>query len=230
VPELILALELPRGSDALRLLDRMPELRWVKVGSILMTREGPELVRVLVGRGLKVFLDLKWHDIPNTVSGAVAAARELGVSMATVHTMGGNAMLESAVIAAGAELALVGVTVLTSHDPATYALALGRDEVDLGGEVGRLARIGTSAGLRGLVCSPHEVSLLRRELGPDAYIVVPGIRRRSDPVGDQARVATAKDAANNGATHLVVGRPVLQASDPAAVMEEFMKEARCIAS
>ena len=230
MPELILALDLPRASDALRLLDRIPELRWVKIGSILMTREGPELVRMLVDRGLKVFLDLKWHDIPNTVSGAVAAARELGVSMATVHTMGGSAMLESAVIAAGAELALVGVTVLTSHDPATYARALGRDEVDLAGEVERLARLGTRAGLRGLVCSPHEVSLLRRELGPDGYIVVPGIRRRSDPVGDQVRVATAKDAANNGATHLVVGRPVLLASDPAAVMEEFMKEARCIAS
>jgi orotidine-5'-phosphate decarboxylase len=230
VPELILALDVPRAADAFRLLDRIPELRWVKVGSILMTREGPDLIRTLAGRGLKVFLDLKWHDIPHTVSGAVAAARELGVSMATVHTLGGTAMLESAVTTAGTELALVGVTVLTSHDPATYALALGRDEVDLLGEVERLARLGTRAGLRGLVCSPNEVSLLRRNLGADAYIVVPGIRRRSDPLGDQVRVATAKDAANNGATHLVVGRPVLQASDPAAVMEELMKEARCIAS
>ena len=230
MPELILALDVPRAADAFRLLDRIPELRWVKVGSILMTREGPDLIRTLAGRGLKVFLDLKWHDIPHTVSGAVAAARELGVSMATVHTLGGTAMLESAVTTAGTELALVGVTVLTSHDPATYALALGRDEVDLLGEVERLARLGTRAGLRGLVCSPNEVSLLRRNLGADAYIVVPGIRRRSDPLGDQVRVATAKDAANNGATHLVVGRPVLQASDPAAVMEELMKEARCIAS
>lgn len=230
MPELILALDLPRAGDAFRLLDQIPELRWVKVGSILMTREGPNLIRTLIDRGLNVFLDLKWHDIPHTVSGAVAAARELGVSMATVHTLGGSTMLEAAVVAAATELALVGVTALTSHDPTTYALTLGRNEVDLSAEVERLARMGTTAGLRGMVCSPHEVSLLRRQLGPDSYIVVPGIRRRSDPLGDQVRVATAKDATDNGATHLVVGRPVLQAPDPAAVVEEFMKEARCIAS
>ena len=98
--EVILALDLPRGADALRLLDRLPELTWVKVGSILMTREGPDLVRTLSDRGLKVFLDLKWHDIPNTVAGAVTAAREIGVSMATVHTLGGSAMLEAAAAAA----------------------------------------------------------------------------------------------------------------------------------
>ena len=228
--ELVLALDLPRAADAWPLLDQLPELRWVKVGSILMTREGSPLIRTLVDRGLKVFLDLKWHDIPHTVSGAVTAARELGVSMATVHVLGGTGMLEAAAVAAGGDLALVGVTVLTSHDPAGYALALGRREVDLTHEVERQALMGTSAGLRGVVCSPHEVSLLRRRLGPDPYIVVPGIRRGSDPLGDQVRVATAKDAATNGATHLVVGRPVLQASDPAAALEEFMKEARCIAS
>jgi orotidine-5'-phosphate decarboxylase len=231
VSELVLALDLPRAADAWPLLDQLPELRWVKVGSILMTREGSPLIRTLVDRGLKVFLDLKWHDIPHTVSGAVTAARELGVSMATVHILGGIAMLEAAAIAAGGDLALVGVTVLTSHDPAGYALALGRGgEVDLAHEVERQALMGAGAGLRGVVCSPHEVSLLRRRLGPDPYIVVPGIRRRSDPLGDQVRVATAKDAASNGATHLVVGRPVVQASDPAAALEEFMKEARCIAS
>jgi orotidine-5'-phosphate decarboxylase len=230
VSELVLALDLPRAEDALLLLDRVPELRWVKVGSILMTREGPELVRTLVRRGLRVFLDLKWHDIPDTVAGAVTAAREMGVSMATVHILGGTAMLEAAVVAAGGELAMVGVTVLTSHDPATYARAVGRSEVDLLHEVERQALTGTRAGLRGVVCSPHEVSLLRQRLGPDSYIVVPGIRRRSDPLGDQVRVATAKDAVTSGATHLVVGRPVLQAVDPAAALEEFMKEARCIAS
>jgi orotidine-5'-phosphate decarboxylase len=230
VSELILALDLPRAADALPLLDRLPELRWVKVGSILMTREGPAFVRTLVDRGLEVFLDLKWHDIPNAVAGAVTAARELGVSMATVHILGGTAMLEAAAVAGGSELALVGVTVLTSHDPGAYARALGRDEVDIPQEVERQATLGALAGLRGVVCSPHEVSLLRRRLGADPYIVVPGIRRRSDPLGDQVRVATAKDAAHNGATHLVVGRPVLQAPDPAAALEEFMKEARCIAS
>ena len=224
--ELILALDVPRAADALRLLDRLPDLRWVKIGPVLMTREGPEVVRTLVGRGLKVFLDLKWHDIPNTVAGAVTAARELSVSMATVHTLGGNAMLEAAVVAAAGEVALVGVTVLTSHEPSSYARATGRAEVDLPHEVERLGLIAAEAGLRGVVCSPQEVSLLRRRLGPEVYIVVPGIRRRTDAVADQVRVATAKDAVNNGATHLVVGRPVLQADDPALAFQEFLKEAR----
>jgi orotidine-5'-phosphate decarboxylase len=230
VAELILALDLPRGADALTLLDRLPQLRWVKVGSVLMTREGPEFVRILAARGLKVFLDLKWHDIPNTVAGAVAAARELGVSLATVHTLGGAAMLEAAAAAGGSELGLVGVTVLTSHDSTGYGQAVGRSQVNVSQEVERLASLGARAGLRGFVCSPHEVSVLRRGLGPDPLIVVPGIRRRSDVVGDQVRVAPAKDAVTNGATHLVVGRPVLQATDPALALEELMKEIRCIAS
>jgi orotidine-5'-phosphate decarboxylase len=191
-----------------------------------MTREGPSLIRTLTDRGLSVLLDLKWHDIPNTVAGAVTAARELGVAMATVHTLGGAAMLEAAAVAAGGELALVGVTVLTSHEPAAYARAVGRREVDIPGEVERQALVAAEAGLQGVVCSPQEVSLLRRRLGPDPYIVVPGIRRRTDPATDQARVATAKDAVANGATHLVVGRPVLQAVAPAETFEEFLKEAR----
>jgi orotidine-5'-phosphate decarboxylase len=224
--ELILALDLPRAADALRLLDGLPTIRWVKVGPILMTREGPGFVRSLADRGLQVFLDLKWHDIPNTVAGAVTAAREIGVSMATVHTLGGTAMLEAAAVAAGGELALVGVTVLTSHEPASYARAVGRSEVDIPREVERLALVAAEAGLQGVVCAPQEVSLLRRRLGPDLDIVVPGIRRRTDPASDQARVATARDAAANGATHLVVGRPVLQAADPAAAVEEFLKEVR----
>jgi orotidine-5'-phosphate decarboxylase len=224
--ELILALDTPRGADALRLLDQVPALQWVKVGSILMTREGPDFLRQLTGRGLKVFLDLKWHDIPNSVAGAVTAAREIGVSMATVHTLGGSVMLEAAAVAAGSDVALVGVTVLTSHDPAGYARAVGRSEVDLAGEVERQALVAVEAGLQGVVCSPQEVSLLRRRLGPVPQIVVPGIRRRTDPTGDQARVATAKDAVANGATYLVIGRPILQASDPAAVLEQFLEEAR----
>jgi orotidine-5'-phosphate decarboxylase len=228
--ELILALDVPRAVDGLPLLDKLPDLRWVKVGPVLMTREGPALLRRLIERHLKVFLDLKWHDIPHTVAEAVTAARESGISMATVHTLGGRAMLEAAAVAAGTELALVGVTVLTSHDPAGYARAVGRKEVDLTREVERQALIAAEAGLRGVVCSPQEVSLLRRRLGPDLYIIVPGIRRRSDPLGDQVRVATARDAVNNGATHLVVGRPILQARDPAAAYQELITEARCIGS
>jgi orotidine-5'-phosphate decarboxylase len=228
--EVIIALDVPSGADALHLLDRVPEARWVKVGSILMTREGPDLVRALVRRGLRVFLDLKWHDIPNTVAEAVGAARELGVAMATVHTLGGARMMEAAGARAGTELKLVGVTVLTSHDPASYARAVGRPEVDLVREVERHSEEAVAAGLAGVVCSAREVSVVRRRLGPRAWIVVPGIRRRSDPEADQVRVATAAEAVASGASHLVVGRPVLQASDAGAAFRGFLEEAECVVS
>ena len=228
--ELILALDVPHGPAALSLLDRLPDVRWVKVGPVLMTREGPGLVRELVGRSLHVFLDLKWHDIPNTVAEAVAGARELGVSMATLHIVGGEAMMRAAVAAAGTELALVGVTVLTSHDAPSYARAVGRADVDLDQEVVRLADDAVRGGLAGVVCSIREIGLVRGGLGPGARIVVPGIRRDSDAVGDQARVGSAAEAASAGATHLVIGRPVVQSADPAAAFGEFLEEAQCAGS
>jgi orotidine-5'-phosphate decarboxylase len=228
--ELILALDVPHGEAALALLDRLPDVRWVKVGPVLLTREGPELVRELVGRSLHVFLDLKWHDIPNTVADAVAGARDLGVSMATLHVAGGDAMMRAAVAAAGNALALAGVTVLTSHDAASYARAVGRADVDLDREVVRLADQASRAGLSGVVCSPREIALVRNALGQHARIVVPGIRRRTDAVGDQVRVASAAEAAAAGATHLVIGRPVVQSADPAAAFGEFLEEAQCAGS
>ena len=228
--EIILALDLPNGTEALRLLDRLPEIRWVKVGSILMTREGSRLVRALIARGHQVFLDLKWHDIPNTVAGAVTAAKELGVSMATVHTLGGRTMMQAAAEAAGTDVALVGVTVLTSHDAGSYGRATGRREVTLVDEAVRLAEEAASAGLAGVVCSPAEVGSIRRVLADDALLVVPGIRRETDAPGDQARVATAREAVRAGATHLVVGRPVLEAADPADALKHFLEEAGCVTS
>ncbi|HEX6105730.1 MAG TPA: orotidine-5'-phosphate decarboxylase [Gemmatimonadales bacterium] len=227
--EIVVALDLPGGTEALRLLDRLPGAQWVKVGPILMTREGSALLRTLIDRGHRVFLDLKWHDIPHTVAGAVAAARDLGVSMATVHVLGGAAMMEAAVQAAGNTLAIVGVTVLTSHDPASYGQAVGRTGVDLLAEVERHSRAAVEAGLAGVVCSPAEVARIRSVVG-DRYIVVPGIRSRTDAPGDQRRVATAAEAAADGATHLVVGRPVLHAADPAAAYQALREEARCVAS
>jgi len=227
--ELILALDLPDRESALRLIGRIPSLRWVKVGSVLMTAEGPALVRELVGRGLSVFLDLKWHDIPNTVRGAVSAARGLGVRMVSVHLLGGPAMLRAAAEAGGDEMAVVGVTVLTSHDEAEYAHTTGRPSVRLLDEVARLARLGMSAGLAGVVSSPLEVDRLRTGLGPGPLIVVPGIRRPSDDPGDQSRTATPAEAQRQGATHLVIGRPVVQATDPAAAfveMESSMRDDR----
>lgn len=228
--EVIVALDLPGGSEALRLLDRLPEARWVKVGSILMTREGPDLIRVLAERGLRVFLDLKWHDIPNTVAEAVTSARALGVAMATVHTLGGTAMMEAAARAAGGRVGLVGVTVLTSHDSAGYAAAVGRGKVELAAEVERLSGEAIGAGLGGVVCSPQEVARVRARIGPDAWIVVPGIRGRSEDRGDQVRVATASEAVAAGATHLVVGRPILLAADPSAAFRGLLEEAQCIGS
>ena len=224
--EVILALDLPSKEDAWSLIDAITEVRWVKVGSVLATSGGPEFVRKLTDRGLQVFLDLKWHDIPNTVAGAVAGARDLGVAMATVHTLGGPRMVAAAAEAAG-PLALVGVTVLTSHTSEEWAATLGRGGADLRSETARLASLGWENGLAGVVCSPQEIEVVRPVMGEGARIVTPGVRRTVDRAGDQARVATPAQAAAAGASHLVVGRPVLDAEDPLAVFRAFVEEARC---
>jgi orotidine-5'-phosphate decarboxylase len=188
----------------------------VKIGSVLFAREGPSLIREFVARGVRVFLDLKWHDIPNIVASAVTAARELGVSMATVHTLGGRNMLAAAAQAAGGQLAVVGVTVLTSHDSAELENVLGRGVPDVGFEAERLARAALQAGLRGVVASGQELGLLREALGSEPWIVVPGIRAPGEPAGDQVRTIDAAEAVRRGATHLVVGRPITAARDPVA--------------
>ena len=222
--EIIAALDLPGRDETLRWLDRVPRLRWAKVGSVLFTREGPALVRELVGRGLAIFLDLKWHDIPNTVAGAVAGARALGVRMATVHTLGGGEMMRAAQEAAGTALDIVGVTVLTSHSAASFGEVVGREEVDPAFEVRRLAALAGGAGLRGVVCSPHEVHVAREIVPQGGASVVPGIRRAGQASGDQTRVAGPAAARRAGATHLVVGRPLLQAEDPAAELAALEAE------
>ena len=221
LPEIIVALDVPTADAARRLLDRIPAVRWVKVGSVLFTAAGPGLIAECRARGLEVFLDLKWHDIPNTVAGAVRSARDLQVSMATVHTLGGAEMMASAAEAADGAMLLVGVTVLTSHDAVSFGRAVGRASVSLEVEVGRLAAEASRAGLSGVVCSPHEVRTVATVLGPGQTIVVPGIRRPGDVAGDQARAAGPEEAARAGATHLVVGRPILQAADPARVLGEL---------
>lgn len=221
--EIIVAFDLASGREALALADRLPGLRWAKVGPVLYVREGPTLVREFSQRGVRVFLDLKWHDIPSTVAGAVTAARELGVSLATVHCLGGRAMLEAAAQAAG-DLPLVGVTVLTSHDAAGFGQVVGRGVPDVAVEVERLARVAVAAGLRGVVASGDEVGVLRRALGPDPWLVVPGIRLPGDAAQDQARTAHPADAVLAGATHLVVGRPITGARDPVAALRR-MEEA-----
>ena len=214
--ELIVALDLPSGREALALAGRLPGLRWAKIGPVLYNREGPSLVKEFSERGIRVFLDLKWHDIPNIVASAVTAARELGVAMTTVHCLGGRAMLTAAAGAAGgdANLAVIGVTVLTSHDAAELEGVLGRGVPDVGFEAERLARAALQAGLRGVVASGQELGLLREALGPDPWIVVPGVRAPGEAPGDQVRTVEPAEAVRRGATHLVVGRPITAAPDP----------------
>src|SRR2546428_9080730 len=198
--ELIVAFDLPSGREALALAARLPGLRWAKIGPVLYTREGPAIVREFVARGLRVFLDLKWHDIPSVVAEAVAAAAGQGVAMATVHTLGGPAMLAAAAAAAG-NVALVGVTILTSHDTAEVERVLGRGVPDLGFEAERLARLAVEARLRGVVASGRELALLRAVLGPDLWIVVPGIRELADSTADQRPTSTPAAPSAGAATN-----------------------------
>jgi orotidine-5'-phosphate decarboxylase len=221
--ELIVAFDMTSGRDALAMAGRLAGLRWAKIGSMLYSREGPALVKEFTQRGIRVFLDLKWHDIPNIIASAAEAARELGVSMATVHCLGGRNMLSAAAQAAGADLALVGVTVLTSHDAAELEGILGRGVPDIGFEAERLARTAVQLGLRGVVTSGREVGIVREALGPEPWIVVPGIRAPGDAADDQVRTIEPAEAVRRGATHLVVGRPITAARDPVAAYRRFVE-------
>jgi len=225
--ELIVAFDVSSGREALALAGRLPGLRWAKIGPVLFGREGPSLIKEFTQRGVRVFLDLKWHDIPSIVASAVAAARELGVSMTTVHCLGGRAMLPAAARAGGGgggpDLAVVGVTVLTSHDAAELGGVLGRGVPDVGFEAERLARAALQAGLRGVVASGQELGLLREALGPEPWIVVPGIRAPADAAGDQVRTIEPAEAVRRGATHLVVGRPITTAADPVAAYRRLVE-------
>jgi len=221
--ELIVAFDVNSGREALALAGRLPNLRWAKIGPVLYNREGPALIKEFAQRGIRVFLDLKWHDIPNIVASAVTAARELGVSLTTVHCLGGRTMLTAAARAAGPDLAVVGVTVLTSHDAAELESVLGRGVPDVGFEAERLGRMALQAGLRGVVASGQELGLLREALGPDPWIVVPGIRAPDEPAGDQVRTVEPVEAVRRGATHLVVGRPITAAPDPVAAYQRLVE-------
>ncbi|HKI95923.1 MAG TPA: orotidine-5'-phosphate decarboxylase [Gemmatimonadales bacterium] len=215
--EIVVALDHEHGPDALELVDRLPGLRWVKVGPTLLLSAGTELLEQLAERGLSVFLDLKWHDIPHQVAGAVRAAVGLGVQLATVHALGGEEMLAAAREAAAGRLHLVAVSVLTSHDATSYAATVGRDVV-IADEVQRLAAIARRAGVDGMVASPAEVRGIRNAW-PDALLVVPGIRPAASASDDQRRTATPEEAVAAGATHLVIGRPITRSDDPLRVYQ-----------
>lgn len=225
--ELVVALDAGTLKQALALVDAVGDAAgWYKVGPVLCISEGASVVQELRSRGKKVFLDLKWHDIPNTVSRAVAVAGELGVSLATVHLAGGARMLEAAVRSRGGDLRLVGVGVLTSFDATQYAEVVGRAVTDIQDEQRRLVRYGVNAGLDGYVTAATEARAVRAVAGARALIVVPGIRRASDVPGDQARTATPHEAAEAGADLLVVGRPVTAAADPRREAVAIAREAQ----
>jgi orotidine-5'-phosphate decarboxylase len=221
---LIVALDVPQAAAARALVDRLAgRVGMFKVGSQVFTAAGPDLVHEIVARGEKVFLDLKFHDIPNTVAGAVASASRLGVSLVDVHGLGGRAMIEAAVGALPAMgTRLLAITVLTSHDDET----LGQIGVNgtIPDSVRRLALLAKEAGADGVVASPHEVALIRAWCGSDFIIVTPGIRPAGAAAGDQARAATPAAALRAGADYLVVGRPITEASDPAAAAEAIVDE------
>lgn len=224
-PDIAIALDHPTLGEALAVVEAAgAQATWYKVGPVLFAREGPDVVRELLRRGKRVFLDLKWHDIPNTVAGAVAAAAGLGVHMATVHLAGGRAMLESAAAARGGEgLMLVGVGVLTSLDEDTYGYVVGRKVESVAAEQKRLSALAVSVGLDGMVCAASDAPTLRATLGSARLLVVPGIRRPGEPGGGQVRTATPAEAARAGADLLVVGRPITAARDPAKALAEFKK-------
>src|ERR1051325_8472234 len=182
--EIIVALDLPEAHSALDLAGRLSGLRWVKVGPTLFVNGGLPLLREMKQRGLRIFLDLKWHDIPHQVGGAAAAAASAGVDLGTVHVLGGAEMLREAGRAAG-PMRLVGVTVLTSHSPASYSAAVGRGPVDIPEEVARLASLAMEAGLGGVVAPPLEIGVVRQIVGSEKWIVVPGVRSPGAEAGDQ---------------------------------------------
>ncbi len=222
---LIVALDFPSASAALSLVDRLEgRCDWFKVGLELYLAAGNAIVETLRARGHDVFLDLKLHDIPNTVAGAVRSVSSVGASLLTVHAAGGAAMLEAAANAAAATRDapnLLAVTVLTSMDAAQLAgIGIPAPPAE---QVLCLARLAHAAGVTGLVCSPEEAARLRHEL-PTSLLVVPGIRPKGSARADQSRIATPADALAHGASMLVVGRPITQAMDPAAVVDAILAE------
>jgi orotidine-5'-phosphate decarboxylase len=220
---LIVALDFPDGASALSLVDRLEgSTSWFKVGLELYIAEGKSLVAELQRRGCSIFLDLKLHDIPNTVAGAVRSASRLGVDMLTVHAAGGPAMLSAAAEAADDRPTLLAVTVLTSMDRAQLE-AIGIQDSPTA-QVEKLAGMALSCGVEGIVCSPVEVSTLRRSFGSEPLLVIPGIRPAGSATGDQRRIATPAEAIASGANFVVVGRPITQAADPGAAARAILAE------
>ena len=223
---LAVALDFPTAHQALAFVDSLEgSCRWMKVGLELYCAAGNSLIETLRNRGMNVFLDLKLHDIPNTVAGAIRTVTSAGASLLTIHATGGEAMLRAAAEAAAENVnspRLLAVTVLTSMD-APQLTGIGIHDTPAA-QVLRLAHLATTSGIDGLVCSAEEIAPIRQHLGPTPYLVVPGIRPTGTPVGDQRRVATPAEAIQSGASLLVVGRPITQSPHPAKTARAILAE------
>jgi orotidine-5'-phosphate decarboxylase len=222
---LAVALDSPDAQQALKLVDTLGQTcQWFKVGMELYYAAGSTIVRELKDRGFDVFLDLKLHDIPNTVAGAVRSATQAGAGLLTLHASGGSALMAAAAEAARAPGSprLLAVTVLTSMDAAQLAgTGITASPAD---QVLRLAKLATQSGIDGFVCSAEEVAAVRAATGPETLLVIPGIRPAGSAIGDQKRIATPADAIANGASILVVGRPITRAADPASATQAILTE------
>jgi len=227
--QLIVALDVPNAEAALDIVRRLEgRVRFFKIGSELFTAAGPDIIKQVRARGAQVFLDLKFHDIPNTVARACRVAARYGAYMLTVHAAGGPAMVEAAAEAVRHEAGderprIIAVTVLTSIDDRLW-----RDQLGMGSSVSdsiiSLTRMAHGAGADGVVASPKDLSLIRESCGDELLIVTPGVRPAGAATGDQARVATPADAVRDGADFLVVGRPIVAAQDPAAAATAILAE------
>jgi orotidine-5'-phosphate decarboxylase len=220
---LIVALDFPTQAKALALVAALGDsVSFYKIGLELYTAAGPAVVQAVAARGAQVFLDLKLHDIPNTVAKAVAAAGQLGVKLLTLHLSGGRAMLEAAAKAKPPGLSLLGVTVLTSATEQTLReTGVG---APLNEQVLRLGHLGKDAGVDGLITSPQEVTALRQQLGDELLLITPGVRPAWASADDQKRFTTPGEAITAGADYLVIGRPITAAADPRAAVEKILAE------
>uniref|UniRef100_A0A7C4XG87 Orotidine 5'-phosphate decarboxylase n=1 Tax=candidate division WOR-3 bacterium TaxID=2052148 RepID=A0A7C4XG87_UNCW3 len=230
---LIVALDLNDLNKIKMIVEKLEGMvKYYKIGAIPFTYFGPEIIRFLKEKGFRVMLDLKYHDIPNTVARACEGAMEMGVDMLTLHTSGGFSMLEEAVKAVSLisdvkklpKTKLLGITVLTSIDEAYFKDLFGDIKRSLREQVIMLAQLAQSSGLDGVVASAQEIKVIRERCGKDFLIVTPGIRLEGEPVDDQARTMTAKEAIKAGADYIVVGRPIIKAKDPLSAVQKIIEE------
>lgn len=220
----IVALDFPRADLALAMVERLGDAcNFYKVGGELFTATGPQVVQTLRALGKDVFLDLKLHDIPNTVRGAARSAASIGAKLLTVHATGGREMIEAAVEGAGPSCGVLGVTILTSLDAAMLRSAWGRKSLEVYGEVLRLAGDCAAVGAHGVVCSGLEAHKIGAKYGDKLKLLVPGIRPAGGRTDDQKRTVTAAEAAKAGANYIVLGRMITEAKDPASELRSVMK-------